>query len=71
MPILINEDDHFDFDRPENNMTAAIGEYCSWGYFDPGESNYRDGYQCPPVNWGINTERKKAFFGLLKKISGE
>ena len=41
---------------------AAVGEYASWGYFDPGESNYRDGYQCPPVNWGINTDRKRAFF---------
>ena len=71
MPILINEDDHFDFEKPQNNMAAAIGEYCSWGYFDPGESNYRDGYQCPPVNWGINTERKKAFFGLVKEISAE
>lgn len=70
MPILINEDDHFDFDKPENNMLAAIGEYCSWGYFDPGESNYRDGYQCPPVNWGINTERKRAFFGLVKEVTG-
>jgi hypothetical protein len=70
MPILINEDDHFDFDKSTNNMTAAIGEYCSWGYFDPGQSNYRDGYQCPPVNWGINTDRKKAFFGLVKDISG-
>jgi hypothetical protein len=71
MPILINEDDHFDFDKPANNMTAAIGEYCSWGYFDPGQSNYRDGYQCPPVNWGLNTERKQAFFALVKEVSGE
>jgi hypothetical protein len=71
MPILINEDDHFDFDKPTNNMTAAIGQYCSWGYFDPGQSNYRDGYQCPPVNWGINTERKRAFFQLVKEIGGE
>jgi hypothetical protein len=70
-PILINEDDHFDFDKPINNMTSAIGEYCSWGYFDPGQSNYRDGYQCPPVNWGLNTERKQAFFQLVKEISGE
>ena len=23
-PILFNEDDHFDFDKPENNMTAAV-----------------------------------------------
>ncbi len=70
MPILFNEDDHFDFDKPFNNMLAAISEYASWGYFDPGQSNYRDGYQCPPVQWGINTERKKGFFGLLKEITG-
>jgi len=70
MPILFNEDDHFDFDKPFNNMLAAISEYASWGYFDPGQSNYRDGYQCPPVQWAINTERKKAFFGLLKEVTG-
>ena len=70
MPILFNEDDHFDFDQPMNNMVAAIGEYCGWGYFDPGKSDYADGYQCPPVNWGINSERKKAFFGLLKEVTG-
>jgi hypothetical protein len=71
MPIVINEDDHFDFDKPTNNFTAAIGEYCSWGYFDPGVSNYKDGYQCPPVNWEISTDRKKAFFNLVKEISGD
>jgi hypothetical protein len=70
MPILFNEDDHFDFDKPVNNMLAAIGEYASWGYFDPGKSNYVDGYQCPPVNWGINTERKRAFFSLVKEVTG-
>ncbi len=70
MPILFNEDDHFDFDKPMNNMVAAISEYCGWGYFDPGKSDYADGYQCPPVNWGINSDRKKAFFGLLKEVTG-
>lgn len=70
MPILFNEDDHFDFDQPVNNMLKAIGAYASWGYFDPGKSDYSDGYQCPPVNWGINTERKKAFFNLLKQVTG-
>lgn len=70
MPILFNEDDHFDFDQPMNNFVAALDEYCGWGYFDPGKSDYSDGYQCPPVNWGINSERKKAFFGLLKEITG-
>ena len=70
MPILFNEDDHFDFDQPMNNFVAALSEYCGWGYFDPGKSDYADGYQCPPVNWGINSDRKKAFFGLLQEVTG-
>jgi hypothetical protein len=70
MPILFNEDDHFDFDKPSNNMMKAVGEYASWGYFDPGKSDYQDGYQSPPVNWGLNTERKKAFFRLVKEVTG-
>ncbi len=70
MPIIFNEDDHFDFDQPANNFLKAVGAYASWGYFDPGASDYADGYQCPPVNWGINTERKKAFFKLLKDVTG-
>jgi hypothetical protein len=70
MPVLFNEDDHFDFDKPLNNMMAAVKAYASWGYFDPGKSDYADGYQCPPVNWGINTDRKKAFFALLKEVTG-
>lgn len=69
-PILFNEDDHFDFDKTANNFLKAVGAYASWGYFDPGKSDYSDGYQCPPVNWGINTERKQAFFKLLKDITG-
>lgn len=69
-PILFNEDDHFDFEKPKNNFVSAIGEYASWGYFDPGKSDYADGYQCPPVNWSINTDRKLAFFKLLKEITG-
>jgi hypothetical protein len=69
-PILFNEDDHYNFDQPENNFTAAIGEYCSWGYYDQGTNNYADGYQSPPVNWGINTERKQGFFKLVGEITG-
>lgn len=70
MPVLFNEDDHFDFEQPANNMQSALAAYASWGYFDPGASNYEDGYQCPPVNWGINTERKKAFFAAVKRVTG-
>lgn len=65
-PILFNEDDHFDFGQPNNNFLAALGEYCSWGYFDP----YGEGYQSPPVNWGLDTERKRAFFRLVREITG-
>ena len=78
-PILFTEDDHFDFDKPENNFLSAVSAYASWGYFDPGDAaggksefgNYRDGYQNVPVNWGINTPRKQGFFNLLSEITGE
>jgi hypothetical protein len=72
MPILFNEDDHFDFDKPVNNFTSAIGAYASWGYFDyrmKGDA-FDDGYQSVPVNWGIGSARKKGFFALLREISG-
>jgi hypothetical protein len=71
-PILFNEDDHFDFDKSENNFVAAIGEHASWGYFDfrmNGEG-FNDGYQSVPVNWGISSKRKRAFFELLNEITG-
>ena len=60
-PLLINEDDHFDFDKPENNMLAAVEEYSGWGYFDYRQirERFEDGYQSLPVDWGINSARKK------------
>jgi hypothetical protein len=70
MPIVFNEDDHFDFDQQDNNFAAAVSAGASWGYFDPGASDYSDGYQCPPVQWGINTERKKQFFALASEMTG-
>ena len=63
MPVLINEDDHFRFDEPDNHMMAALDQYVSWGYFDP------EGYQCPPVTWGIDTPRKREFFTRLKEVT--
>jgi CubicO group peptidase (beta-lactamase class C family) len=72
MPILFNEDDHFDFDKPTNNLSAAVSAYASWGYFDyrmQGEG-FDDGYQSVPVNWGISSPRKRAFFNLLKDVTG-
>jgi hypothetical protein len=77
-PIVFNEDDHFEFERPWNNFTAALNRHASWGYFDPGSGvsgasargNYVDGFQLVPVNWGINTPRKRAFFDLVAEITG-
>ena len=72
MPILFNEDDHFNFDKPQNNFTAAVSEYASWGYFDfrMKDEGFDEGYQSVPVNWGISSERKRGFFKLLSEISG-
>ena len=78
MPVLFIEDDHFEFDQPSNNFVSALSRYASWGYFDPGEGagggaasgDYTEGYQNVPINWGINTSRKQAFFDLLQKVTG-
>jgi hypothetical protein len=77
-PIVFNEDDHFDFAAPRNNCLAAVSRHASWGFFDPGAGtggssatgNYRDGYQLVPVNWEINTPRKRQFFQLVATITG-
>lgn len=71
-PILFNEDDHFDFDKADNNMIAAVSQYAGWGYFDyrmKGEG-FQEGYQSVPVDWGTNSARKKGFFGLLGEMTG-
>jgi hypothetical protein len=82
MPILYDEDDHYLFAAPVNHFQAAISAYSGWGYFDnggettphthrqPAVGNYRDGYQNIPVNWGVSTPRKQAFFKLVQEVSG-
>ncbi|MAS35323.1 MAG: hypothetical protein CL610_15020 [Anaerolineaceae bacterium] len=71
MPILFNEDDHFDFDQPFNNMIAATQAYASWGYFDyrMADEGFEHGYQSVPVDWGINSDRKRGFFNLVRQIT--
>jgi hypothetical protein len=71
-PILFNEDDHFDFDQPDNHFVAALDEYASWGYFDyrmKGEG-FHEGYQSVPVDWSTSSERKKGFLNLLAEVTG-
>jgi hypothetical protein len=72
-PIINNEDDHFEFEKENNNFTATVKKYASWGFFDyrmKGEGQ-AEGYQSVPVDWGINSERKKGFFKKLKEITGK
>ena len=71
-PILFNEDDHYDFDKPWNNFVAATSAHASWGFFDfrrQGEG-LDEGYQSVPVNWGISSARKRGFFNLLQGDDG-
>jgi hypothetical protein len=71
-PILFNEDDHYDFDKPLNNFTAAVSERAGWGFFDfrRRDESFDEGFQSVPVNWGISSGRKKGFFQLLAEITG-
>ena len=73
-PILFNEDDHFDFDKPANNLMSAVGAYASWGYFDFRKEGdeFAAGFQTSvPVDWRINSERKINFFEKIKEITGQ
>ncbi len=56
-PIVFNEDG-----VDLRNMESALNEGASWGYYDQGRNNHRDGFQSPPTNWLINTPTKRAFF---------
>ncbi|MCC5830851.1 MAG: hypothetical protein JJU36_15500 [Phycisphaeraceae bacterium] len=70
-PVVFNEDDHFEFDQPDNNFIAATSRHASWGYFDyrmEGEG-FSEGYQSVPVDWTIGSDRKRGFFGLLAGMS--
>ena len=70
MPIVFNEDDHYDFDQADNNFIAATQSRASWGFFDfrrPGES-FPNGFQSVPVDWAISSPRKQAFFELVRKL---
>lgn len=63
-PIIFNEDDHFDFESDTCNFIISIKAYVSWGYFDyrMKEEGIESGFQSIPVDWGINSKRKKSFF---------
>jgi len=70
-PILFNEDDHYDFDKPLNNFVAATSAHASWGFFDfrRADEGFDEGYQSVPVNWGLSSARKRAFFDLVSNMA--
>lgn len=71
-PVVFNEDDHYGFGEEDYNMKAAVESFASWGFFDyrrQGEA-FEEGFQSVPVDWSVNSERKKAFFGKVKEITG-
>lgn len=61
-------------DQPWHNSAfeanEALASYASWGFFEGGRSDYATGYQCPPVNWTINTPLKRAFFERVREVAG-
>lgn len=72
MPIIFNEDDHFDLTAPVNKFTVAVSNYAAWGFFlrrhegDP----LSEGYQSVPVDWTISSPRKRQFFDLVAEMTG-
>jgi hypothetical protein len=70
-PIVFNEDDHFDFEKQQNNMLAAVSRYAGWGYFDyrMASEGFDEGFQSVPVNWQISSARKRGFFDLLTTMT--
>jgi arabinoxylan arabinofuranohydrolase len=72
IPIVINEDDHYNFNEDKNNFKTAIENYVSWGYFDfrrKGEGLI-EGFQSMPADWGVNSNRKIQFFNKVAEITG-
>jgi arabinoxylan arabinofuranohydrolase len=72
LPIVINEDDHYDFQDSINNFKVAIDNYVSWGYFDFRRKNEAliEGFQSMPADWGVNSDRKIDFFNMVADITG-
>jgi hypothetical protein len=72
-PMVFNEDDHFEFESDSCNLVAAVKAYASWGFFDyrMKDEGFESGFQSVPVDWGINSDRKKKFFMKLREIAIE
>jgi len=64
MPIVVNQD------SPDiDNLSQAVADNVSWGFFSQGLNDYVDGYCSPPINWEINTVDKNAFFDEVARLT--
>ncbi|MEZ4905276.1 MAG: hypothetical protein R2822_27730 [Spirosomataceae bacterium] len=73
MPIVNNEDDNHFFESDTCHFNIALKNYISWGFFDyrkKEDPNLKNGFQTIPVDWGINSEAKRAFFNKVKEVTG-
>jgi hypothetical protein len=73
IPIVINEDENYDFANDSCHFNIAIKNHISWGYFDYRRkevTDMREGFQSVPVDWRINSENKITFFNKVKEITG-
>ena len=68
-PIVYNEDDHFEFDKPDNHFVAAVEGGASWGFFDyrMSRERFEDGFQSLPVDWTISSQAQAR---LLRPAEG-
>lgn len=64
-PIVFSEDS-----ASLADFAAAVASGASWGYYDKGRGNYRDGFQAVPIRWSINTAPKRAFFHRVRAYAG-
>lgn len=65
VPLLINEDG-----TSPASLEVSASKGIGWGYYDQGRANdYVEGFQSPPVNWGLSTAHKRTFFSRVKEIT--
>jgi hypothetical protein len=51
-------------------MDVALAAGVGWGYHDQGLQDYLTGFQSVPINWGISTPAKQAFFDRARWWTG-
>lgn len=72
IPVLVNEDDHNDFDPADGRLVSCVAEHVSWGWFDwrRKDEPFDEGYQSVPIKWGLSSTRKRAFHTRVAEITG-